>query len=159
MNLSHIVRWLVALGVTTGGFLAPATNACAGERVKVTLVTILATTRNEPVDNRLQCMAREVRKKEPELKGFKVLTMNCKSLATGEKWTVDLVDGRKAVIVIHHGADKNNRVELKLAAPLQGEIVYNTVCGKFLPVVTRYTTKDKQDRLIIAVMVRPCHKK
>ena len=40
--------------------------------------------------------------------------------------------------------------------PLVGEITYMTICGKFFPIVTRYQTKDK-DRLIIAVMVKPCN--
>jgi hypothetical protein len=137
-------------------FVAPAR---AAERVQVTVVTILATTRDEPVDCRLTCVADQVRKKEPKLKGFQLVNMNRKSLRPGEAWTVKLVDGQEATVVIHHGADKDNRVELKLNCPLQGEIVYNTVCGKCLPIVTRYKTKDKQDRLIVAVMVKPCHKK
>jgi hypothetical protein len=150
---------LAAALVAAAGVYIPGSTASAGQRVKVTLVTILATTRDEPVDHRLHCIAREVRKKEPDLKGFKLLNMNCHSVAPGEPWKVKLVDGQEAVVVVHHGADKDNRVELKLSAPLQGEIIYITVCGKFLPVVTRYTTKKKQDRLIIAVMVKPCHRK
>jgi hypothetical protein len=159
MKSSLLVRYLAVFLGACGGLCVSAPTAMAGERVKVTLVTILATTRDEPVDKRLLCIAREVQKKEPYLKGFKLLNMNCKSLAPAQRWKVKLVDNQEAVVVIHHGADKENRVELKVAAPLQGEIVYGTVCGKFLPIITRYTTRDRQDRLIIAVMVRPCHKK
>jgi hypothetical protein len=152
-------RWLfLSLAAMACAFESPPALQ-AGERVKVTLVTILATARKEGVDPRLKCIAKEICKKEDLLKGFKLVNMTCKSLATGEKWTVPLVEGQEALVVIHRGADKNNRVELKVKPPLQGDIVYQTVCGKFLPIVTRYTTKDKGDRLIVAVMVRPCHNK
>jgi hypothetical protein len=159
MISSPLVRCVSTVLGVCGGLYLPASMAKAGDRVKVTLVTILATTRNEPVDKRLVCIAREVQKKEPDFKGFKLVNMNCQSVAPGQPWKVKLVDNQEAVVVIHHGADQHNRVELKVGAPLQGEIVYGTVCGKFLPIITRYTTKDRQDRLIIAVMVRPCHKK
>jgi hypothetical protein len=128
------------------------------KRIKVTVVTILASTTKEFVDDRLKCIAQEVRKKNVALKGFELHSMECKSLAVGEKWTCKLVDGQEAQIVIQHGADKENRVELKIKAPKQGDIVYGTVCGKFLPIVTRFKTKNKQERLIIAVMVKPCNK-
>jgi hypothetical protein len=139
--------------------LVPLPAAQAGEKVKVTIVTILATTRNDKVDPRLKCIAGEVCKKEKGLTGFKLVNMTCQSLATGEKHTFKLLDGQEALVEVQHGANKENRVQLKVKPPLQGEIVYVTVCGKFLPIVTRYTTKDKGDRLIVAVMVKPCRKK
>jgi hypothetical protein len=129
-----------------------------GHKIKVTIVTILATSKNKEVDKRLKCIAAEVQKKEPRLTGFQLLSMQCRSLAVNEKFTFKLVDGQEAQVVVHHGADKEDRVELKVKAPLQGDIVYGTVCGKFLPIVTRYKTKKDKDRLIIAVMVKPCHK-
>jgi hypothetical protein len=153
-----VSRWLPAALVAAGAFLTLAPPVRAGDKVQVTLVTILATTRHEPVDPRLVCIAKEVRKKNPKLRGFKLVNMNRKSLRPGEEWTVKLLEGQEATVVIHQGPNKNNRVELKVDAPLQGEIVYDTVCGKCLPIVTRYKTKGKQDRLIIAVMVRPCRK-
>jgi hypothetical protein len=139
--------------------LLPPAGVRAGEKVKVTIVTILATTRNEGVDPRLKCIAQEVCKKEKGLKGFKLVHMTCQSLAIGEMHTFKLLDGQEALVVVHHGANKDNRVELKVKPPLQGDIVYVTVCKKYLPIVTRYTTKDKGDRLILAVMVKPCRKK
>ena len=48
-----------------------------------------------------------------------------------------------------------HRVSLSILAPSMGEIEYQTVCGKFLPIVTRYQTKSKE-RLILAVRVQPC---
>jgi hypothetical protein len=146
LSLAGVLCWQSAL-------LAPE----KAKRVKVTVVTILASTQKEFVDERLKCIAQEVQKKNPSLKGFELHSMECKSLAVNEKWTCKLVDGQEARIVIHKGADKDNQVELKIKAPKQGDIVYGTVCGKFLPIVTRFKTKSKE-RLIIAVMVKPCNK-
>src|SRR5437764_8707374 len=107
-------RWLL---LSLGALVctcAPTPALQAGEKVKVTVVTILATARKEGVDPRLQCIAKEICKKEKCLKGFKLADMKCKSLATGEKWAIPLVDGQEAIVVVHHGADKANRVELKV---------------------------------------------
>jgi hypothetical protein len=128
------------------------------KRVKVTVVTILATDRNDEVDPRLQGIADEVRKMNPQLKGFKLVSMACKSLPVDEKTAFPLVDDQTAQVVIRHSADQSNRVSLGVTPPRQGEIVYRSVCGKFLPIVTRYQTKGRE-RLILAVRVQPCNGK
>ena len=53
-------------------------------------------------------------------------------------------------------ADKMERVRLKVCPPLMGPITYSTPCGKFLPIVTPFRTKNK-DLLIIAIRVQPCN--
>jgi hypothetical protein len=128
------------------------------QEVKVTVVTILATKCNNDVDRRLECVAREVRKKEPGLTGFRVERLTCKSVKLGAENSFRLVDNQEATVVVRHGADKNNRVGLTVKPPLMGEVDYTTCCGKFLLIITRYQTKDKE-RLIIAVRVQPCNKK
>jgi hypothetical protein len=137
--------------------LAPA-PAQGPKHVKVTVVTILATDRNNDVDPRLKGIADEVRKMNPQLKGFKLVTMASKSLAVNEITTFPLVEKQVAQVVIRHGADMNNRVSLAVTPPRQGEIVYRSACGKFLPIVTRYQTM-RQERLIVAVRVQPCNGK
>lgn len=155
--LLSVRSWAFPLAVGAA-LLTPLPAAEPGKRVKVTVVTILATTRDKKVDKRLTCIAAEVRKKEPELTGFKLVKMESKFPATNEKTYFKLLEGQQAKVVINHGADKDNRVELKVKAPLQGCIVYDTVCGKCLPIITRYKTEKNDERLIIAVMVEPCHK-
>jgi hypothetical protein len=126
-------------------------------KIKVTLVVILASEGNsDDVDPRLKWVAQEVRKKNPNLRCFKVKSMNRRSLAVEEKAVFRLVDDKTAQIVVKQTADKKNRVGVAVTAPDQGEIVYRTVCGKFLPIVTRYQTKARE-RLILAVCVRPCN--
>jgi hypothetical protein len=140
--------------------VAAPTFARAQEKVKVTVLTILATDRDKIVDAKLECVAREVQKLEPKLTGFRLdlKHSSCQSLEAGSKVNFPLVDDQVATVVVQHGADKDNRVSLKVKPPQIGEIFYTCCCGKFFPIVTRYQTKNK-DRLIIAIMVKPCHKK
>ena len=138
--------------------LALAGPAGAGEKVRVTVVTILATEHNEDVDPKLRRIAREVRKKHPRLTGFQMSRMCWKSLEVGARDDFDLVAGQVASVMVRRGADKDNRVRLKVAPPLMSKITYDTACGKFLPIVTPFTTGDG-DRLLIAVRVQPCRGK
>ena len=126
------------------------------EKVKVTLVVILASEQGNTVDKRLQNIAKEVRELNPNLKSFKLKTMTSRSLAPEEKGAFLCVDDKSTQIIVKHGADPNNRVKLAIIPPDQGEIEYRTVCGKFLPIITRYQTKSKE-RLILAIRVQPCN--
>jgi hypothetical protein len=128
---------------------------CPDEKIKVTLVVILAREDGNEIDPRLKAIAEEVRKLNPNLKSFQLKTMTCKSLQAGEKANFPLIDGKTAQVIVQHAADKDNKVALAITPPDQGEIVYSTVCGKFLPIVTRCQTKGRE-RLILAVRVQPC---
>jgi len=125
-------------------------------KVKVTIIVILASEGKPEVDKRLEKIAPEIQRRNPNLKRFQLKSINCRSLAVDEKASFSLVDDKKARVIVKQSADKNNRVGLAITAPDQGEIVYRTVCGKFLPIVTRYQTKMKE-RLILAVRVQPCN--
>ena len=129
---------------------------CPKAKVKVTFVVILATEEGNAIDKGLKDIAQEVRRLNPNLTSFRLKTMTSKSLPPEEKVTFDTVEDKAAQITVRHGADKENRVSLAVKAPDQGEIVYRTVCGKFLPIVTRYHTKSKE-RLILAIRVQPCN--
>lgn len=132
-----------------------AQNPCSNEPVKVTVVVILATEEGNHIDKKLTAIAEEVRMKNPTLKSFYLKSMAAKSLSPGEKVSFPSVDNKSVLVMVKHGADKDNRVGLAVTAPNQGEIVYTTSCGKFLPIVTRYQT-SKRERLILAVRVQPC---
>jgi hypothetical protein len=135
--------------------LAPAL-ACQDGKVKVTLVVILASEDGDKVDPRLKQIAAEIQKENPKFKSFTLKSMTARSLAANEKSSFDLVDSKQAQVLVKHGADKDNKVSLAVTPPDQGEITYQTVCGKFLPIVTRYHTKAKE-RLILAIRVQPCN--
>jgi hypothetical protein len=151
-----IVLFLPALLMLVAS--APMPAACDDEEVKVSVVAILATDRDSKVDKDLECVAKEVRKKDPKLTGVRLGHVTCKSIAVGKKSKFELVEGQMAAVTVDHGADKENKVQLKVKAPLLGEITYQTCCGKFLPVMTPYKTKDG-DVLFVLVRVQPCHEK
>lgn len=156
------VSWLRHLGAA---FVIVALLAAAppGEKdaqtVQVSVFCILASEKDDKIDAKLACIARQVRKKDAKLTGFRMAgTMSRKSLTVGVKESFDLIDDHKAVITVQHGADDKDRVEVKVAPPNMGEITYNTCCGKFLPLFTPIRTKNNE-LLILAVRVQPCRRK
>lgn len=124
-------------------------------KVKVTLVVILASEKGNVIDKALTAIAEEVQAISPNLKSFKIKTMECKSMAKDEKAELTTVEGQKVQFVLRQCANKNSKVCLAVTAPDQGEIVYESACGKFLPIITRYETKNRE-RLILAIRVMPC---
>lgn len=150
-------RLTVTFAVCCLTVLLPGALACqrVAPNVKVTLVVILASEEGNRVDPKLKAIAAEVRKLNPGLTSFELKTMTCRSLKPGVKVEFDLPDGKTARVVVKHAADEKNRVGLAIKPPCQGEIVYRSVCGKFLPIVTRCKTTTGK-RLILAVRVQPC---
>lgn len=150
------IRFLSTALLLLAAMLAGPAAACGPDgKIKVTLVVILAGEEPGAIDPRLTAIAEEIQKLNPNLKSFQLKMMTSKSLVQGEKTDFALVENKAAQVTVQHGADKNNKVSLAIVPPDQGEIVYRTVCGKFLPIVTRCQTKAKQ-RLILAVRVQPC---
>jgi hypothetical protein len=123
--------------------------------VKVTLVVILASEEGNHVDKRLKAVAAEIQKLHPQFKSFSIKAQEQRSLKPNEKVSLLCVEKRKVDVVINHGADKDNRVSLKIKPPQMTELEYQTVCGKFLPIVTRCKTA-KGDTIILAISVEPC---
>ena len=146
---------LIAMSFSVVGMLEGC--PCHGEKdpIKITLVVILASEEGNTIDPRLKAIAEEVQKLHPNLKSFKLKHMENKSLKPGEKVSFPAVEKKMVDMVVKHGANKENRVGLAVTAPAMDEIEYQTVCGKFLPIVTRYQTKSKE-RLILAIRVQPC---
>ncbi len=141
---------------------APAVLACGPEKtarkVRISVVVILASETDDKVDKKLQCIAREVRRLHPRLKGFRLEKLSCKSLPVGKADTFSLVEGQATSITVEKAADKMDRIQLTVGPPMMGEITYSTPCGKFLPIVTPLRTR-KGEKVIIAVRVQPCRGK
>jgi hypothetical protein len=155
-----VLRAATVLGLAAAvASVAPAQEESApSKRVRVTLVVILACEKGDMVDPALKCIAAEVRRRDPQLKCFRQDSMRQRSLAVNQLTSFMLPGGKTAQVVVKQAADKNQRVELAITPPCGGEIVYRTVCGKFLPIVTRCQTADKE-RIILAVRVQPCNGK
>jgi hypothetical protein len=129
--------------------------ARAEDPVHISVVAILASDKNTKVDERVACIAREMKKVDPKLTGFSVERMTCKDVAVGDKDCFEVVDGQTVCVTVEKRGEKDGRVTLKVEPPKAGAITYMTCCGKFFPVVTRYRTKGG-DVLIVAVQVVTC---
>lgn len=154
MFTATILGWLVLFAVPP----PDCQQEKDAKKVKVTVVVILANECCDHVDPALVLIADEVRKKNPNLKGFTLASMTCDSLEVEKKAVFKLVDDKTAEIIIIQPADKNDRVVLAVKPPMQGPIVYRTVCGKFLPIVTPVRMKN-DELVIIAIRVQPCNGK
>jgi hypothetical protein len=151
MTARIVGLWVILL---TASYL----TACEKDKpkkVRVSVVVILASEKDTKVEKKLTAIAKEVGKTHPKLKGFKSENVTDKSLAVGVVEKFDLINDEKAAITIVHGADKDDRICLKIGPPLMGEITYSTPCGKFLPILTPLRTKNNE-HVLIAVRVQPC---
>jgi hypothetical protein len=145
-------RWSFAL-IT---LFAIGTPIRAADDVHISVVSILATTKNSTVDPRVECVATEMKKVDPTFTGYSVARMTCKDVVIGSKDSFEVVDGQTVTVTAEKRCEKDSsRVCLKVEAPTLGAITYTTCCGKFVPVVTRYKTKNG-DVLIVAVRVKTC---
>jgi hypothetical protein len=138
--------------------LSGAATAMAEEKVRVCVIAILATERNAKVDPKLDCIKREVQKMNPKLTGFRLAEMSCQSLAVGATDNFKLVEDEVAGIVVLKAADNEGRIQLKVTPPKMGEIRYEIRCGKFLPILTPFRTRN-DEVLIVGVRVQPCQGK
>jgi hypothetical protein len=145
-----------ALPVLLG--LALCAAPARAEGVKVSVVAILASEASTKVDPRLTCIAREVQKMDAKLTGFRFATLTYKTVKVGSSERFDLVADQSVTVTVERGADKDNRVQVKVTPPLMGEVTYDTVCGKYLPIITRYRTEKSNELLLFAVRVQPCSK-
>lgn len=148
--------WLV-LALAVGLLALPTPIRAGDEEVRVSVVVILASDKDATVDPRLECVAREVKKQRKDLNlvGFRLGTLNCKSIKVGHREEFPLVEGKSATVAVQHGTNADGRVRLRIKAPGVGEITYTTACGKYFPIVSGYKT-TKGERLIVAVSVKPC---
>ncbi len=149
----------IALSALAAFWLAAAATSARADddKVKVTVVAVLASGQHTEIDKRLKDLAPELKKKDPSWTGFEVERSSAASLKVGEKQSFALVDDCEVVIEVT-GRNDNGGFSLLMKPPTLGEIKYSCCCSKFFPIITRYETKSKK-HLIIAVMVQPCGKK
>jgi hypothetical protein len=152
------VRWwsFAAIILVAGPWMAAA--RADDDKIDVTVLAILATDKNSVVDERLKDIAKEIQKNHPTLTGFRVERVTKKPVKVGDKDSFQLVDEKEVVVALSQRDPATGRVTVTIKPPTVGEITYACCCGKFFPVITRYETKESE-RLIVAVMVKPCHKK
>jgi hypothetical protein len=145
---SAFCMWSVA----PGPIVAVGSGEGDETKVSVTVVSILATTQDDHIDEKLNDVAREVRKKMPEFTGFRIATTTCLPVPIGGKKGFPTVDDQEVTVEAKVCTDKSDRFCLQVKAPTLQSLTYTCVGGKYFPIVTGYETK-KSERLIIAVMV------
>ncbi len=129
--------------------------AAADAPVRVTVVVVLATTTDAVVDEKLADLAKEVRKRNPALSGFKLAACVGKSIPVGESAEFELVEKAVLKVKVERPKDADGRISLTVKPPGTGEVTYACACDKFFPVVTPYKTAGGET-LIVAVMAKPC---
>ena len=140
----------------------PGGPACDGKpsdkgELKVSVVGILASSTCKEINPRLTCIAKEVQKVHPELKltGFRIAKVSCKSVPVSASETFPLALEQTAAVTVLKAPGKDNMAQVKVTPPTWGEITYTVTCGKFVPFVTGFQTKNGE-WLIVAVRVQPC---
>jgi hypothetical protein len=147
------VQFAPAVLVAACALLQPALVRAEDEKIKITVVAVLASSRHKNIDKRLKELAPELKKKNSDWTGFEVERQLCESIKVGGSATFKLVDDCKVVIEVKERDAKTGCVSLIVKPDTLGEIAYTCCCEKFVPVITRYDTKNK-DRLIIAIMTK-----
>jgi hypothetical protein len=148
-----LLRSIVAVWACSPDVLPPAYCAEPEEgKVSVTVVSILASTKDDKIDEKLNDIAREVRKKMPELTGFRLATTTCRNVTLGNKEKFPAIDNQEVSVEAKNSTDKAGRFSLQVKAPPLSSLTYTCAGSKYFPIVTGYETKDGE-RLIVAVMV------
>src|SRR5262245_39963584 len=152
----------LSFGVSLSFVILLTAGPAPADDIKVTVVSVLATTEeNAPVDKDLVALADAVKLNFPgaNFTGFRKGRTSCMKVPVGQTETFPLDDEETAtvtVVTVLQGKDKKEMVKLKVKPPTLNELTMNCCYGKFVPFVTNYDTREKKERLIIAVMVSTC---
>jgi hypothetical protein len=121
--------------------------------VKVTIVLILATEKDEGIDCELKEIAKAIQRKHPHLKSFRLEEMSRKHIPVGKSETFPLIEKQVVTVAIRHATDEKGQVGIAIRAPMAAkEIDYTTCCSKYLPIVTKYRTTE-HEYLILAISI------
>jgi hypothetical protein len=140
------------------GLLLAVVVAGDGDNIRVSVLAILATDKNDNIDPKLECIAKEVQKHDPKLTGFRIANMTTKSLPIGGKDDFDLCGDQCLHVAVEKKGDEEGRIQMKITPPQMGDITYTTTCGKFFPVMTPFRNKEGE-LLIIGVRIKTCNDK
>ncbi len=126
-----------------------------GDNLRVSVLVILATDKNDKIDPKIECIVKEVQKHDSKLTGFRIANLTTKSLPIGGKEDFNLCTEQCLHVIVEKKGDDEGRFQMKITPPHMGEITYTTTCGKYFPVMTAYRNKDGE-LLIIGVRIQPC---
>jgi hypothetical protein len=145
----------LAVAVTS---LAACPPAAKDDEIEVKVLAILASEHHTKVHPKLTEFARQVRKKDPKLTGFKLDRTTVESLKLGETKKVPVPGGDVVEVTVDKERDENGRITLTIKPPKLDAIKYECACDKYFSVATQqFVGKEKErEQLFIAVMAKPC---
>ncbi len=134
----------------------PMPPAPPANTIKVSVVVILASSKDNKVEASLTALAQEVQQNiDPKLTSFRVASWTCEEVTPGVLRKLTLVEDQVLTVTLNKG-EKEGTACLKVKPPLVNEEIHLCAqCGKFLPIVTSYRTKDG-DQLLVALRIHPC---
>jgi hypothetical protein len=140
-------------------FLAAAAPACPPtDEIEVRVLSILASEQHKDVDKRLTEFAKQVRKKDPSLTGFKLDQTDQEPLKLGETKKFTLTGGQVVEVTVNKDRNEKGRITLTIKPPKLNQITYECVCDKYFSIATDYYEGKGKDRaqLFIAIKASPC---
>ena len=149
-------RFLAALALTLG---VTSLGACPkDDEIEVKVLAILASETHTEVNKRLTEFAKQVQKKEPKLKGFRLDRSTSEPFKLGETKKFKMPGGDVVEVTVNKERDENGRITLTITPPKLKPIVYECACDKYFSVATQQFVGEGKDReqLFVAVMAKPC---
>jgi hypothetical protein len=135
----------------------PAADKAADE-IDVKVLAILASEHHKDVHAKLTEFARQVRKKDPALTGFRLERSTCEGLELGATKKFPLVGKEVVEVTVNRERNEKGRITLTIKPPKLDQITYECACDKFFSVATQHYVGQGKDRqqLFIAIMAKPC---
>ena len=149
-------RFLSALALTLG---VTSLGACPkDDEIEVKVLAILASENHTEVNKRLTEFAKQVRKKEPKLTGFRLDRSTSQPFKLGETKKFEVPGGDVVEVTVNKERDENGRITLTITPPKLKPIIYECACDKYFSVATQQFVGKEKDReqLFVAVMAKPC---
>src|SRR3954467_5635113 len=129
-----------------------------GNSVWVKVLAILASENHTTVDPKLTEFARDDKRKEPALTGFKLDTPAGDTLKLGQTKKFPLSGDEVVEVTVNKERNEKGRITLTIKPPGLKQITYACVCDKFFSIATEhYEGKGKERaQLFIAIQASPC---
>ena len=128
------------------------------DEIEVKVLSILASDNRKEVDTKLTEFAKQARKKDSSLTGFRLDRATSEKIKLGETKKFPVAGNQVVEVTINKERNEKGRVVLTIKPPKLAQITYECVCDKYFSMATQhFEGKDKdREQLFIAVMAKPC---
>jgi hypothetical protein len=148
------------LSVVACCFVVGTGTACPpdDDEIEVNVLSILASENRKEVEPKLTEFAKQARKKDSSLTGFRLDRATSKKLKLGETEKFPVAGDQVVEVTINKERNEKGRIVLTIKPPKLAQITYECVCDKYFSMATQHYEGKEKDReqLFIAVMAKPC---